>query len=292
MNEHSPYIGRFAPSATGHLHLGSLVTAIACALEAHQRGGLWIVRIDDIDPLRSSIDSINSIKKSIETFFTDLPPQLIRLQTERQHTYRSALRKLIDQRLVYSCGCSRKLLQDSKTDFHHCRSNVYQGPDPELKMVEDVCYRFLNPTNQAGNLSEDSVLYRRDHCYAYHLTCVVDDQLDNVTHIIRGADLIHAEQPQTTLIQALEYNQVSYDYVPLVKTVSGLKLSKQHHAPPILTSNMTAQQCQEKLGEAFSHFNWLNTQLSATSQSPPMSLQRLWGWAKEHWSLSINRYIE
>lgn len=281
----SNYIGRFAPSATGHLHLGSLVTAFACALEAEQRHGRWFVRIDDLDTYRCSEESIVSIRSSIESFFSHAPPFRVRLQTDQKHQYKPALRQLIDQGLVYACNCSRRSLQQPNQGPHNCRLRPYQGPDPELHL-QDACYRFLNPGNHKGIAQQDSILYRRDRCYAYHLACVVDDQLDGVTHIIRGADLQAAEQPQAALIQALGYNKIQYDYIPLVRNELGQKLSKQHHAPAIFASAMTPQERYNTLKKALAHLHWPCEDFMTTTSS--FSIHKLWQWCVQNWSIQLN----
>lgn len=277
----SSYKGRFAPSATGDLHLGSLVTALACALDAHQKKGSWIIRIDDIDHTRCHSTSSQSISRALAHYFKTLPFSDLYHQSDTISLYTQAFNALASQGLVYQCSCSRKdLAQLQQTqEVHLCRTQVITAFS---KNTQNVLRFKSNSTSLQQQLIEDAILFRRDGCFSYHFSCVINDEADGITHIIRGADLIDAEQPQTQLIKALGYKKPLHYYVPLVENQQGQKLSKQNKARPITID----ARAPEILRQALLCLKWPGN--SATTLPKTQNMTDLMHWAVQHWQAEIN----
>lgn len=291
------YIGRFAPSATGDLHLGSLATCIACALEAYLQQGAWFVRIDDLDTERCSPTWSKNIENTILQYCALNPPQRIYRQSDNLHRYISAFKKLSQQGQVYRCSCSRRDIQDWSDDKPHtCREDLVASPIQAMQnnSARKYSYRLKsvvedNATEQPVPHAQDIVIFRRDQCFSYHFSCVVDDYHDQVTHIIRGEDLIEAQQHQQRLIKALNYSMPAYAYIPLIYNMYGGKLSKQNKAKAI-----APQPCVKTLHAALLHFNWSEQALACKPESEETlathhdQFAELWHWAITHWDLAAN----
>jgi len=239
------YRGRFAPSPTGPLHFGSLVSALASWLDARAHGGTWLVRIEDIDGPRTVPGAAQDILDTLTRFgmVADEPPVW---QSQRMPLYLRELERLQTAGLVYPCGCTRKEIADSLVQAHArhttlaypgtCRTGLHgkparawrlRVPDGEAAIVtfED---RWQGPQTQ--NLATevgDFVLRRADDQWAYQLAVVADDADQNITHIVRGADLLDSTARQIWLQQCLGVPTPSYLHVPVVTNEDGEKLSKQ-----------------------------------------------------------------
>ncbi len=246
------YRGRFAPSPTGPLHFGSLVSALASWLDARANGGAWLVRMEDIDGPRTVPGAAEDILATLAAFgfHADEPPQW---QSRRTGLYRAALDRLIASGHVYPCGCTRKEIADSQLRAHQrnttliypgtCRDGLHGKParawrlrvpddapasahgNPALIRFHD---RWQGPQQQ--NLATevgDFVLLRADGQWAYQLAVVVDDAEQHITHVVRGADLLDSTARQIWLQQCLGVTTPAYLHVPVVMNAEGEKLSKQ-----------------------------------------------------------------
>lgn len=280
-----PYVGRFAPSATGHLHLGSLVTALATALEAIRHQGRWILRIDDLDQQRCSTRFTESIISTINRYFEPALPYKIYRQSENFELYWQPLTHLAELGLVYQCGCSRRTRAAVTTDEHLCRQFQF-SPAEVTKLAENTVHarhfalRFLS---QSQADTEDIILLRKEGFFSYHFSCVVNDWIDGTTHLVRGLDLLPEQQPQTDLIKALGYTPIHYAYVHLVRNEQGQKLSKQNHAPPL------PEEAKTGLWLALQHFPWSTTALKEDLSNA--SVDQLWQWAKTYWSQETQPFV-
>ena len=242
----SPYVGRFAPSPTGELHFGSLVAAVASYADAQHHKGAWLLRIDDVDQPRSIDGSSESIITALEAFgFRWDGP--IRRQSERRHHYQDAIADLLKRSLAYSCRCSRR--QIGKTARQGVEGLVYPGTCRNWKGTseEQTAIRLLTSGAEvtasdriAGDINQnleadigDFVIFRADGIAAYQLAVVVDDFLDNVTHVVRGADLVLSTPRQVYLQNRLDYPTPQYAHVPLVRDRDGVKISKSDGAFPL-----------------------------------------------------------
>ncbi|WP_322054703.1 tRNA glutamyl-Q(34) synthetase GluQRS [Paraburkholderia bannensis] len=250
----SRYRGRFAPSPTGPLHFGSLVSALASWLDARAHDGAWLVRVEDIDGPRTVPGAAEDILATLERFgfHADEPPVW---QSARIGLYREALDALIASGHVYPCGCTRKEIADSQLHAHRrnttliypgtCRDGLHgktarawrlRVPDelphaaqdagnPALIRFDD---RWQGPQQQdLANEVGDFVLLRADGQWAYQLAVVVDDAAQGITHIVRGADLLDSTARQIWLQQCLDVPTPTYLHVPVVTNAEGEKLSKQ-----------------------------------------------------------------
>lgn len=229
------YSGRFAPSPTGPLHLGSLITAVAsyCDAKAHQ--GKWLVRVEDTDIPRIYPGSEEHILKSLEAFQFEPDTEII-FQKNRLDIYESVLDQLKREGLIYACQCTRKMLGSNAIYAGTCRDlNLdFQGQAIRVKVQDQqICFDDRLQGRHCSNLQHDLgdfVLKRRDGIINYQLAVVVDDYLQGTTHVVRGADLLDNTERQIWLGQLLGYPQLSYMHLPLAMNDQGQKLSKQNLA--------------------------------------------------------------
>ena len=234
------YVGRFAPSPTGPLHYGSLVTALASFLDAKHHGGKWLLRIDDLDPPRESLDAPKQIIKQLLAFGLQWDFEVF-YQSKRLGAYENALSLINDS--TFPCTCSRT--SGSKIYSGSCRKKR------DGKSSEPYSIRFRVPTYnvsiqdrraglQSWNLEKevgDFIVKRKDGKYAYQLAIVVDDAYCSVSHIIRGNDLLDSTPRQLALYEKLDLSPPEYLHIPVLVDKSGNKLSKQRLAKPIEPAN-------------------------------------------------------
>lgn len=281
----APYRGRFAPSPTGPLHFGSLVTALAGFLQARTRRGQWLLRIDDIDPPRvqaGAADAIRTVLARCHLHWDGEPM----LQHLNHAAHRAACEKLMNSGLAYRCRCSRKQVGSGAypgtcRDAHHPAEGRYSvrvrvGKD-DLSLPDPV------QGQQSWNLEReggDFVIWRVENLPAYHLAAVVDDAAAEITEIVRGADLLDSAPRQQHLQTLLDLPQPAYLHLPVAVDASGQKLSKQNLAPDIGAVAATTA--------LLAGLTWLG-------QAPPAALQRanpagIIEWAIAHWDpLAIPR---
>ena len=246
------YKGRFAPSPTGPLHLGSLTTALGSWLDARAHGGQWIVRIEDIDRPRTIAGADQIILQQLKAcgLVWDEEPVW---QSQRTHLYEAALEQLVNKQLVYGCRCSRKqieeALQESGVILEPHEELVYPGTcRGKLHPLDRAALRMKLPSQYAMNFVDrmmggqfqnlntavgDFVLRRADGLFSYQLAVIVDDYLQGITHVVRGDDLLGNTARQIYLQQCLGYPTPSYMHLPIVKNDTGEKLSKQTQAQAI-----------------------------------------------------------
>jgi glutamyl-Q tRNA(Asp) synthetase len=241
----SDYKGRFAPSPTGPLHAGSLVAALASYLDAKAHGGKWLVRLEDVDTPRciKGMDVVILQQLAALGLVADEPPVH---QSQRSHLYQAALDQLIANKQVFPCSCSRKdvaaaiALANPQAKPKHgelvypgtCRHGMTQSIAPNAQPA----WRFITSGEVASQIG-DFVLKRADGCFTYQLAVVVDDALQGITHVVRGADLLDNTPRQMALQQALGYPTLQYLHTPLVMAADGEKLSKQNGAEALATTN-------------------------------------------------------
>lgn len=242
MIEGRPYVGRFAPSPTGRLHLGSMVAAVASWLDARAHGGQWLVRIEDLDPPREVAGASEDILKTLEGFGLTWDGPVVR-QSERHAVYEEALAQLKTRGLAFGCACTRKSLAalDGLARYPGiCRDGLPEGVAPRswrFKMPEGVWLCWNDRGRGRQSFARDGVgdftLLRADGHWAYHLAVVVDDEAQGVTDVVRGEDLLSATACHLALQQALHINEPHYMHVEVVVNEQGQKLSKQTLAAPV-----------------------------------------------------------
>lgn len=232
----SMYRGRFAPSPTGLLHFGSLFAAVISYLDAKSRQGEWLIRIEDIDPLREQENSKQGIIHSLAAhgLVSDKP---VVFQSERSELYEKTLTILAQTGHTYACPCSRKYLNEHQGQHQDCcQKRLIKGLPCAIKFHANTRqYRWLDQYQgrQTHKPTEDFVLKRKEGFYAYQLAVVCDDIEQEITHIIRGYDLLDSTPMQLALYQALDKTPPVFGHFPVIISDCGQKLSKQNLAPPI-----------------------------------------------------------
>ena len=230
--------GRFAPSPTGPLHLGSLLAATASYLDARHRGERWLLRIDDLDLPRNVPGAEDAILKSLEAHGLNWDGPVIR-QSDRLDRYTAALEELKRLGHTFNCTCTRKRLKGLGPYPGFCRDARHPAEDAAVRVrVNTTPISFVDgvvgPVTEV--LSEsvgDFIIRRRDGLVAYQLATAVDDGEPDITRVIRGGDLLDNTARQIYLMQLLNLNPPFYAHVPMVVHADGQKLSKQTHAAPL-----------------------------------------------------------
>ncbi len=254
-----PYTGRFAPSPTGPLHAGSLVAALASYLDARAHQGRWLIRIEDIDEARTVAGAAEGIIDTLAAFGMHADGEIV-WQSRRKSLYETAFTALGDH--VYPCACSRKEIADSRVALAAdgaaiypgtCRAGLAPGRVPRawrlrVPAAEDPAAQISFEDRWQGTVSEnlasavgDFVLRRADGFWAYQIAVVVDDADQQVTDVVRGADLLESTARQIYLQRLLGVPTPRYLHVPVVANERGEKLSKQTGA--------TALDCSDPVGE-------------------------------------------
>ena len=279
------YRGRFAPTPSGPLHLGSLVAALGSYLDARAAGGQWLLRIEDIDPPRCPEGADSTILRQLEAFGLTWDGEVI-WQRHRHDAYQQALDQLIDQGLAYPCSCSRKQWQAYDIYPGWCRDGVRDASKPVAwRLRSDLAKRpvgwhdrlFGEQRFDPAELG-DVVLKRKDQLWAYQLAVVVDDAHQGITDVVRGYDLLDNTPWQQQLQAALQLPTPRYLHLPLVVTADGQKLSKQNLAPALAEES---RGIRRQLFQA----------LQLLDQTPPPALideapSVQLRWAIEHWTVA------
>ena len=285
----SHYRGRFAPSPTGPLHFGSLVSAVISYLDARSHKGKWLLRIEDIDPPREVVGAADTILRQLEAHGLQWDEPVL-YQSQRYQAYAAALALLREQALLYPCSCSRQQLREQGgihtlqcqrsdaclLDEHALRVRV--PPGTTIQYVD----RLQGPQREdIAKTAGDFVLKRKDGLYAYQLAVVVDDEFQQITHIVRGSDLLSSTPRQMYLQQQLGSRHPEYAHHPVVLNDSRQKLSKQNLAPAVGGGSPSAN--------LQAVFSWLNIALPNELQGA--SCETLLAWAGENWRLASLRGV-
>jgi len=251
-----PWIGRFAPSPTGPLHLGSLVAAVASYMIAKQKGGTWLVRIEDLDPPREIAGSAQSILTSLEDFGLHWDG-CITYQSQRNTLYQQKLEELIEQKIVYQCDCSRKIIEARSHGIYDgfCRSRSLPSKKNQATRIKfeagfEIFEDKILAQCQFGSNEDlqDFIVKRRDGLFAYQLAVVVDDIEQGINHVVRGQDILDSTPRQNFLYQCFEHRLPQYYHLPLVMGADGIKFSKRAGALAV-----NKHQASELLLKALQH---------------------------------------
>ncbi len=251
------YRGRFAPSPTGDLHLGSAAAALFCAAAARASSGTLILRMEDLDRDRviaSTRASLLDDLRYLGVTWDEGPdlggPFAPYVQSERLPRYQAALDQLARANLLYFCDCSRAEIARAASAphvgdegprypgtcrAHGLRERSFRRPPavrlavpegaPGLVAVEDA---VLGPlVEQVGEVTGDFVLRRGDGVFAYQLAVVVDDLAMGVTEVVRGADLASSAPRQTLLARLLGGVPPRFAHIPLLLGPDGARLAKR-----------------------------------------------------------------
>ncbi|WP_073603581.1 tRNA glutamyl-Q(34) synthetase GluQRS [Vibrio aerogenes] len=243
-SDRKKYIGRFAPSPSGPLHFGSLVAALGSYFQARAQQGEWLVRIEDLDPPREMPGAAALILKALENYGLYWDREIY-YQSQRHEIYQAQIAEWISSGQAYYCRCTRQQVKASGGYYQGtCRGkNLSPGPGLAVRLcMTHPVYAFDDEKHGAIAISEplareDFIIQRRDGLFAYNLAVVIDDMEQNVTQVVRGADLIEPTGRQISLYHILGHAPVSYLHLPLAVDSPGHKLSKQNHAQAIDIQN-------------------------------------------------------
>ena len=280
------YRGRFAPSPTGALHFGSLVAAVGSYLDAKHHHGTWLVRMEDLDTPRCVPDAADDILHTLAAFGLHSDEPVI-YQSRRTAAYETALRRLKDNGTAYPCCCTRKEISDSALLGIEgavypgtCRHGIPAGREKRAWRVRtnNTPLEFSDALqgNQSQRLERDIgdfVVKRADGLFAYQLAVVVDDARQDITHVVRGADLLASTPRQIHLQGLLGLPTPHYVHLPVAVNEAGEKLSKQTLAAPV---------------DATQPAKTLLRVLEFMKQEPPLELaggdvQAMLDWAVKNW---------
>ncbi len=256
-SDNTKYVGRFAPSPTGPLHFGSIIAALASYLDARHNGGKWLLRMDDLDTPRVKTGADNKILYTLEALGMHWDGDIL-YQSQRHNAYREAEYFLESRDLLFPCYCSRRLVGGLPYPgtCRKAKLNTDRQHALRLKTESELCvlYDLIQP-DYSQNLHEetgDFIIKRADGIYAYHLAVALDDAYQNITHVVRGADLMESTPRQIYLQKILGLPTPIYAHLPLAVSQSGQKISKQSGAEDVLLKNQPASillSCLEFLGQ-------------------------------------------
>jgi len=284
------YRGRFAPSPTGPLHLGSLVAAMASYLQASVNDGEWLLRIENIDPPREVPGATQSIIQSLQAHGFAWHGDIL-YQQDNDPVFRDAVQALLDRQLAYACICTRE--QVRATARVGKSGPIYPGTcaNKQLDATGAAPTAIRVSTADANAAFEDGlqghvesdlatqigdfIVRRKDGLIGYNLAVVVDDHHQQMTEIVRGADLLDFTPAQIHVQRLLGLDTPRYVHIPVLINPDGSKLSKQTGAPPL-----------DDLRAAENLFEGLRL----LRQQPPTRLanapvDEIWAWARKHWRM-------
>ena len=282
------YIGRFAPSPTGPMHFGSLVTAVASYLDAKHNDGIWKIRMEDLDQPRVVEGSDKAIINSLHQHGFHWDDEII-YQSHRIDIYQTYLSHLNQQGSTYFCECSRKEIADSAMTGIDgmiypgtCRNKKLDANHHALRIIAKDTFITFEDKIQGSihqNISKDFgdfILKRSDGIYAYQLAVVIDDALQNINTIIRGADLIDSTSRQIYLQKNLSLPSMNYGHIPIA-TLNQKKLSKENQSTPVNDANIKNNliACLKFLGQDYELIEKENT------------LTNFWTTAIQLWDISL-----
>lgn len=271
-------VGRFAPSPSGRMHLGNVMTALLSWLSVRSRGGRWILRIEDLDPQRSKLEYARQIEDDLlwlglewdEGGIDGIGEKGPYCQSKRHGFYERALSRLFEAGVVYSCTCRRADIMATQAPHASDGRIVYGGrcrpavrppfggilkdnaavrlfvPDEDVVFSDGICgHQCINLAKECG----DFVLRRADGAWAYQLAVVTDDAAMGVTEVLRGNDLLLSAAQQIYLYRLLDYRIPEYVHTPLLCNVAGQRLSKRD-ASMSMEALRSAYSPEEVIGRA------------------------------------------
>ena len=283
------YRGRFAPTPTGPLHFGSLIAAVASYCQARSLQGDWLVRIEDVDEIRTVPGSADDILRTLDNYGFQWQGDVL-YQSHRKPAYEETLQQLLTKDLIYRCVCSRKELQE-QAELGEL-GIIYPGLCANKQHTENIESAIrIRTQNQhiefedqimgkyGHNLKQDLgdfIVRRRDGLFAYQLAVVIDDEFQQITDVVRGIDLLNSTPRQIYLQQQLDYNTPTYAHLPIAIDANGNKLGKQTGASTIDSGKPVAALVKA--------MNFLGQQTEPGLENA--SLNTFWQWAIEYWDIS------
>lgn len=276
-----PYVGRFAPTPSGGLHLGSLLAALASYVDAKVHRGQWLLRMEDIDPPREVVGAAGQIVRTLELYGFEWDGEIL-YQSQQLSRYQAIVDQLFHQGICYACTCSRKVLVGYGVYPGFCQNALKLVADAAIRVrVPQLYYQFVDRVQgtyrqHLANEVGDFVVKRRDGFFAYQLAVVLDDAMQGVTDIVRGVDLLDSTPRQMYLQELLGLAPINYLHVPILLDQHGNKLSKSKGAAELSQSKATIL---------------LVKALQLLGQDPEPQLldaspKEVLCWAIEHWQVA------
>ena len=250
---------RFAPSPSGLLHVGNAYSVLLCQQWAEANSAEMLLRIEDIDHTRCRPEFIDNIYQDL-TWLGLSWPEPVRLQSSFLKDYSSAIHRLREMEVIYPCFCTRKSIQQevekmALAPHPEDASGLYPGicrdMEPAQKTQRMVSEAFAwrldiqkalskidspllwldsDGRNHTAEIDHDVVIGRKDIAFSYHLSVVVDDAIQGISHIIRGEDLESSTAIHRLLQTLLGLPEPTYIHHKLLKTTTGERLSKRNGA--------------------------------------------------------------
>ena len=242
---------RFAPSPTGFLHIGGARTALFSWLYARHHGGAFVLRIEDTDLERSTVESVNAILEGMAWLGLNYDRGPF-YQTQHFPRYREVIQQLLDAGHAYHCYCTRDELEAMRTGQMErkekprydgrCRDRTepregvqpvvrFRQPEEGVTVVDDMVRGRVAFQNSE---LDDLIIARSDGTPTYNLTVVVDDMDMGITHVIRGDDHLNNTPRQINILKALGAEPPRYGHLPMILGPDGTKLSKRHGAVSVM----------------------------------------------------------
>jgi glutamyl-tRNA synthetase len=242
---------RFAPSPTGFLHIGGARTALFSWLYARHHGGAFVLRIEDTDLERSTVESVNAILEGVAWLGLNYDRGPF-YQTQHFPRYREVIQQLLDAGHAYHCYCTRDELEAMRTGQMErkekprydgrCRNRTepregvqpvvrFRQPEEGVTIVDDMVRGRVAFQNSE---LDDLIIARSDGTPTYNLTVVVDDMDMGITHVIRGDDHLNNTPRQINILKALGAEPPRYGHLPMILGPDGTKLSKRHGAVSVM----------------------------------------------------------
>lgn len=268
------YVGRFAPTPSGPLHIGSLLTAVASWLDARAASGTWLVRVDDLDTPRVDPDAESAILATLDSHGLRWDGPVHR-QSDNRDRHDAAIRQLGER--CFACACTRRELRGLDRYPGTCRAKGLPRDGNALRVRAEVkAPAFMDRVQGHVEVSNravgDFIVRRRDGVASYPLAVVVDDLAIGANNVVRGADLLDNTAEQLLLMRMLGMEAPSYAHLPVVVEGSGVKLSKHNRATAIdnrwATHNLAAV-------------------LSLLGFNPPLDqVETMLAWAVDEWDIA------
>jgi len=293
--------GRFAPSPSGRMHLGNLMSALLAWLDVRSQGGTMVLRIEDLDPERCTLSRAEQVMDDLAWLGLDwdeggLDPDY--LQSRRSEVYAAAFEELSARGLTYPCYCTRAERLAVSAPHRSDGTVVYSGRCANLSREEQVAFeaagrrpawRIRVPDEMVQvvdghmglyeeNLLHDCgdfILRRSDGAWAYQLAVVVDDALMGVNHVVRGSDLLSSSPRQAWLHRVLGFRPPEFYHLPLLVDENGRRLSKRDE-----DLDMGALRRRFTPEELTGWLAWQAGLLNEPENVTPSRLISLFSWAK------------
>ncbi len=237
-----PPVGRFAPTPSGRMHLGNVFSFLIAWLSVKNKAGHILLRMEDLDTQRTSDEFAAVLRDDLRwlglTWDQEQAPQ-----SQRSPVYDRYFEKLMDEKLLYPCFCTRSQLHNVNAPHRADGTYVYPGTCRDLAeppnkphswrvRVPEKIWEFTDLLQgpYRENLATDCgdfVVRRADGVYVYQLAVTVDDGEAGVTEVVRGVDLLSSAPRQMYLQELFGFEHPAYGHVPLLLAPDGRRLSKR-----------------------------------------------------------------